>query len=506
MSRRRFWVVASVVSALLVTEIAVACGGALDWSAAIELDKEWEMAAAVGALAAWVWSARRSRGIERRWRWWMAAAATSFAVGLAAWSWGQVVAGIPLPTSTLGPAGFLFTPLLAALAVSLRALGREVDHRRPGVVRRGRLVRALDLAIVAGSLLVFASVTTGEQIARGWARSESVVAILLAHPLSYLLLLAVVVVLTGARQAMQQWSTLLLALSCVAYIVSSTLFAHFVDVGVARFPPWVEVGFMTFPVLFGLAALAPVRDSARTPDDGSFGAGDVIHFAMPYVPMVATGLFLTVGVATGLHPDRTIVGIAVTLVILVIVRQVTTLVDNGRLLREVEHRALHDPLTGLANRALFLDRLGRAMAPRQRVRQPLLLLFCDVDDFKRVNDTFGHSAGDALLRALAARLRTCAGAGDTVARLGGDEFAVLLTQSEDPPVQVGRRLLDALRSPYVLNGHTVVVTVSVGVSSLDPRDPPVSLDELLTRADSAMYAAKKSGKDTVTCHASSTLG
>ncbi|GDY28511.1 GGDEF domain-containing protein [Gandjariella thermophila] len=506
MSRRRFRVVASASSALLVTEIAVASGGTLDWPAAIELDKEWEMAAAVAAVAAWVWSARRSRGVERRWRWWMAAAATSFAVGLAAWSWGQVVAGVPLPTSTLGPAGFLLTPLLAALAVSLRALARDGEHPRPDAGRRDRLARALDLVIVVGSLVIFASVTTGEQIARGWARSESVIAILLAHPLLYLLLLAVVVALTRARQAMQQWSTLLLALACVAYIASSTLFAHFVDQGTVRFPPWIEAGFMAFPVLFGLAALAPVRDVARTPDDGAFGAGDVIHFAVPYIPMVATGLFLGVGVATGLRLQRTIAGISVTLVLLVIVRQVTALVDNGRLLREVQHRALHDPLTGLANRTLFLDRLRRALSRREPGSPPLLLLFCDVDDFKRVNDTLGHAAGDALLRALAGRLRGCVGTGGTIARLGGDEFAVLLPHGDDPPRELGQRLLEALRAPYALNGQTCVVTVSVGVSSLEPGEPEVSLDELLTQADRAMYAAKNSGKNTVSYHVGSPLG
>ncbi|OHV74227.1 GGDEF domain-containing protein [Pseudofrankia sp. BMG5.36] len=118
----------------------------------------------------------------------------------------------------------------------------------------------------------------------------------------------------------------------------------------------------------------------------------------------------------------------------------TTLTDNVRLVARVEqdqlalrHQAFHDPLTGLANRALFGDRLAQALARRARAPARLAVFFCDLDEFKHVNDALGHAAGDELLRMTARRLLTSVRASDTVARLGGDEFAILLDATTDDP-------------------------------------------------------------------------
>jgi diguanylate cyclase (GGDEF)-like protein/PAS domain S-box-containing protein len=158
------------------------------------------------------------------------------------------------------------------------------------------------------------------------------------------------------------------------------------------------------------------------------------------------------------------------------------------------HRALHDPLTGLPNRALFADRLEHALTDAHRTGLRSGLVYLDLDGFKHVNDTAGHAAGDELLQQVAARLRQCLRPGDTLARLGGDEFAVLCPGSSGAATVVAERLLHALRAPVVLAAGTYCVSASLGVTLTLPQD---SADTAVQRADAAMYAAKRSGKDQV---------
>ncbi|RIL06610.1 MAG: hypothetical protein DCC71_05995 [Proteobacteria bacterium] len=156
--------------------------------------------------------------------------------------------------------------------------------------------------------------------------------------------------------------------------------------------------------------------------------------------------------------------------------------------------ATYDQLTGFANRSLFQDRLDQAVASARRNRQKLGVLFLDLDRFKDVNDTYGHLAGDALLRMAAQRIATCLRKSDTGARLGGDEFAVLLTNLADEAdaTRVAEKVLAALREPVSLKGREHLISASVGIASF-PRDAG-SADELVRRADAAMYAAKAGGR------------
>jgi diguanylate cyclase (GGDEF)-like protein/PAS domain S-box-containing protein len=157
------------------------------------------------------------------------------------------------------------------------------------------------------------------------------------------------------------------------------------------------------------------------------------------------------------------------------------------------HQAFHDPLTGLPNRALFLDRLERALARAARARYAVALLFLDLDGFKAVNDNFGHEAGDGLLVAVAGRLGTRLRSEDTVARFGGDEFTVLLQNVGGPreAADVADRILEELREPFLLEGREHHVTASIGIalSTLAEVDPT----PILRRADGAMYLAKQRG-------------
>ena len=163
---------------------------------------------------------------------------------------------------------------------------------------------------------------------------------------------------------------------------------------------------------------------------------------------------------------------------------------------ELRHQALHDALTGLPNRVLALDRAQQMLARARRQQIPVAALYVDVDGFKHINDTFGHAAGDELLRIVSERLCTVVREGDTAARLGGDEFVVLLEGStlDAGPELVADRLLEVLRQPYELDtsaGRPLTVTASIGVAM----GVRASADELLRDADLAMYQAKQTGRN-----------
>ncbi|HEV7898331.1 MAG TPA: EAL domain-containing protein [Planosporangium sp.] len=217
---------------------------------------------------------------------------------------------------------------------------------------------------------------------------------------------------------------------------------------------------------------------------------------LPYATVAATDVLLLLATTDRVDERRFVVVVGViTITALVIVRQMVALADSARLVQRVRQQedrlrdhACHDPLTRLANRAHFADRLDAAL-----VAGPVTLLLIDLDDFKTVNDTLGHSVGDRLLAAVAGRIRGCVRAGDTVARLGGDEFAVLLRQAWPTTVDaVAESILASLRQPVVVDGSELLVQASIGVTEACPGDDP---EALLRKADIAMYAAKESGKD-----------
>lgn len=161
---------------------------------------------------------------------------------------------------------------------------------------------------------------------------------------------------------------------------------------------------------------------------------------------------------------------------------------------ELNHKALHDTLTGLANRALFLDRLSHAMDRGERKADPIAVLFLDLDDFKTVNDSLGHPAGDRLLVAVAERLRVATRPGDTVARFSGDEFAVLVESGSMPAAAeaIAERITEAMRPTFPVLESQVSMRASIGIAlGQRPQETP---DDLLRDADLAMYLAKHNGK------------
>jgi diguanylate cyclase (GGDEF)-like protein len=243
---------------------------------------------------------------------------------------------------------------------------------------------------------------------------------------------------------------------------------------------------------FGFWALAALHPSMRrlfeplTGDPPTFSAG---HLVLTQMGMLAAPAVIAVQAQRHeVIPTAIAVGVGVVSAVLA--------AYLGSLLWQratIEHRAHHDQLTGLPNRALFIDRVSRALAHARRNDLPVAVIFVDLDRFKNVNDSLGHAAGDELLRQVARRLESCVREEDTVARLGGDEFALLLPYvvGVEGAAKVAERLLEAFTSPIHLAEQQIAVRLSIGISLYpeDGSDPQT----LIAGADAAMYEAKERG-------------
>ena len=215
------------------------------------------------------------------------------------------------------------------------------------------------------------------------------------------------------------------------------------------------------------------------------------HRSMAMIPLVAAGrtiglVEVTAARGNAFGPDQ--VELATMLA-----GEAAMALENARLYDEIRHQALHDGLTGLANRVLFRDRVEHAVERSDRSGGLLALLFIDLDDFKTLNDHHGHARGDEVLAAVAERLALVLRPADTAARLGGDEFAVLLedVDSEADALAAATRIADSFRQPLLIDAVTVRVAASIGVAMGADAE---TADDLLRNADVAMYAAKQSSR------------
>jgi diguanylate cyclase len=433
------------------------------------------------------WRARRS--VERhRWSWWaMAAACGMWSVGQVGWLWLTLTGTYSYP-SPADIAYFMF-PVLACFALVLHPSNVEAQRAR-------RVLDALMTSLAVGLIIwrtALSEVVQAVQASDVLARSVTI-----AYPVLDVLLL-VLAVLTLLRTRL---SLGLVTAGLTAFAIADIAFVHDVALGIVVLTP-VDLGWGLGFAGISLSALAR-PEGLRAP----FTAPVVARLTavLPYVP-VAVALVLTLAPYLGERPgvfDELTVSTA--LVVLLLVRQYLTLRQNWRLTAEIavreaqlRHQAFYDGLTGLANRALFRDRLEHAVALHARDLRPISVLFLDLDDFKIVNDTLGHAVGDELLVRVSERLRGCVRSGDTVARLGGDEFALLLEDGADP-FAAASRISGAFEAPFDLGQQEVEVNVSVGVVERRSGDTPVSADQLLGCADTAMYAAKRSGKGRIVGH------
>ena len=236
-----------------------------------------------------------------------------------------------------------------------------------------------------------------------------------------------------------------------------------------------------------LAAVIDEGDRARFGQVlASVRAGENLQEGLDFRAVSAQAGVLLEMHCRDLRADPTVAGLVITL------RDVT---ERRRLEQELTHQAFHDSMTGLANRVLFNDRLRHALARGNRNGSVVGILFIDLDDFKIVNDTLGHAAGDQLLITVANRIVGALRAEDTAARLGGDEFAALVENVQDPGAveETAERILAALAAPVVVDGETTLNAVaSIGITTTPEAD---TADELLRQADLALYVAKGAGKN-----------
>ena len=233
------------------------------------------------------------------------------------------------------------------------------------------------------------------------------------------------------------------------------------------------------------------EDPAADPAEARYLAS-IGHRAMAMIPLVAAGR--TIGLVEVTAARRGAFDARAVELATMLAGEAAMALENARLYDEIRHQALHDGLTGLANRVLFRDRVGHAVERARRSGGLLALLFIDLDDFKILNDNHGHARGDEVLAAVAGRLDGVLRPADTAARLGGDEFAVLLEDVEDEAdaLAVATRIAESLRQPVALADATIRVAASIGVAI--GSGGAESADDLLRNADVAMYAAKQTSR------------
>lgn len=241
--------------------------------------------------------------------------------------------------------------------------------------------------------------------------------------------------------------------------------------------------------LLALAALAAAheRPAPAPPDETEFRA----RLWLPYLPLILAAAAGWAHAAGHSIHDPMLAALGI-LVAAVLARQFVVLVDNQNLLSEVAREAFRDNLTGLANRALFLQRLEQAVARRHPNGMPIAVLCLDLDNFKAVNDALGHPAGDELLVRVAGRLTAALGESGTIARLGGDEFAAVIEASVQESQAAAHRILDAFTGAILIDGIPIMVRPSIGFTVCTGASA-CTVDQLLRHADLAMYAAKREG-------------
>jgi len=453
--------------------------------------------AGAGAIICGLVFARRAPGLSRSWRLLVVAACSGWLVGELVWRWGGGDSGSGVAKSAAVAAYFL-SPLfgLAAMVVLIRAAAGLGGH--PDDPQRRSLVNTiLDglVAAVAFSILVYLA-GLGDMSSRVLPRSDNTT-VLVAYSL-----IELVVVVAGTLMAVMyrrgrpyRANYLLLSGGIVIVAASDRLVAYLRSVGVEGGVLWGGIGFVLGPLMLAFAVLEYPERRAPSRDEDAM---DWAQLILPYSGFLGIAVLLSFHVLIGGQIHAILISATLTMVFLVAIRQVIAVRAQRRLTLQLydaqsrlAHQVHHDPLTGLPNRVLFAQRLDDAMRDGQFV-----LIYVDIDDFKEVNDRFGHAGGDELLCAMGQRLKRCVRESDTLARIGGDEFALLIAGDIEAPEMVADRLRVALRDPFAVYGSSVQVRASMGL--VRPRvdgHAPTS-DDLLRQADISMYAGKRLGKDT----------
>jgi diguanylate cyclase (GGDEF)-like protein len=431
--------------------------------------------ATVGAGLAARWASGRYR---RAWVW-LAVAVAGWAIGSTLWALYEVVLDVP-PFPSLADVGYLVYPVAASIGLALYPVGNA---------GRSRTRLLLDGLIMAAALFAIAWTTVLQEVYEAGGASAFSVGLAMAYPVGDLVVVTVGVLVLASARPGQRSTLTILVLAAMAMTSSDGTFAYLTAREEYRSGSIVDAGWVVGMALIGIAGL--LTDQRRSHDVPAVQMPSKALTWLPYVP-VAVAIAVCSPTYMRLHGMIPMYVTSITLVAGVLARQFFVIRENGRLLEVVAHQALRDPLTGLANRALFNDRLAHAVQLHRRDGRGAAVLSLDLDHFKLVNDSLGHPAGDALLVMVAQRIHACARTGDTVARVGGDEFAVLMEGRAETSRVIAHRVMHAFDEKFVVDGHDLHLRPSIGLAVVQPGDADVSAGVLLKQADVAMYSAKRS--------------
>ncbi|MGQ9348234.1 MULTISPECIES: putative bifunctional diguanylate cyclase/phosphodiesterase [Mycolicibacterium] len=428
-------------------------------------------------LCAWL-AARDARGRARKSWTLMAGALGAYALGDLTWLVRESAMHTqPFPS----PADFFYLVFTILAVLSVLTMARY----GAGSTRHSKLRVALDGVTIALSAPLLAWIVALKDVYADNLGNPASLVIATAYPVLDIVALGVTVsVLVRADVRYRTVLTLVVAAFALTTI-GDVGFAHAVVNGTYTTGSWLDVVWAAGLVCF--AAAGQLARSATMPRRRALTVPPNVSVWLPYVPFMIAGTVGPLVVMSGV--ERFIVPFITAAVCL---RQAVAAWENRYLLSLAAERALRDPLTGLANRSLFQDRLAHALMLRERDNRSVAVISLDLDDFKLVNDSLGHPVADSLLVSAGRRIIGCVRTGDTVARVGGDEFALLLEGDASSPDLIAQRVADAFAEPFIVDGHQILMHPSIGVAVTPPDEAEVSAQTLITRADMAMYTAKKS--------------
>lgn len=468
--RRSIAVMTVLVVALAVTLVV----GGDSYSARVFDDVVNTGLSTFAALCA-VGAARAASGKMRRAWATMAAALAAWAVGDAIWLIYDLFAQqAPTPS----PADLFYFGFAVLTAVAIAQF--------PTVsTGQSRLRIVLDAVTVALCLFLLSWIFILNSVFDTYRDDRVALSVALIYPVFDLVVLTIAVVVLARAEPRQRAVLGVLTLAIGLATIADSAFAYLLAGDHYATGNLIDIVWAASLAAFATAGLlgsrtpAPVTAAASVPSNSALW--------LPYTPLLVAG---TVG------PPMVMSGFESVIVPLIVaavcVRQVVSAWENRRLLSAAADQALRDPLTGLANRTLFHDRLAHAMMLRSRDDRSVAVVSLDLDDFKLVNDSLGHPTADSVLVQVGQRITHCVRPGDTVARVGGDEFALLLEARVDESHLVAQRVFEAFNTPFLVDGQEMLMRPSIGVAVAGPADSDMSPETLIKQADIAMYAAKRS--------------
>ncbi|OCB38343.1 diguanylate phosphodiesterase [Mycobacterium malmoense] len=345
----------------------------------------------------------------------------------------------------------------------------------------------LDGLIVATSLFVVSWVFVLDQQLRHDSGSRATT---VAEIFNDVVLLTTAILMLSRGRPGDEPSRNLLAGGVATISISDIAMVFKSGIGSYQVSDLVDLGRVAGLGMLALAALSSVYEPFVPPSRND-EIRSRTRLWLPYLPLLVAAA-VGLGHAVGLMAHGPLLAALGILVAAVLVRQFVVLMENQSLLSEVAREAFRDSLTGLANRAYFLDRLEQAVARQSCDIAPIAVLCLDLDNFKAVNDALGHPAGDELLVRVAGRLTATLGDKCVIARLGGDEFAVVIEGPIEESHAAAHRVLDAFHAPILVDGVPIPVRPSVGYT-VATASSECSVEQLLRHADLAMYTAKREG-------------